>query len=540
MSGRGRSRGPGGVAAAFAVFAREFRLRRILLLGALLVGLAAPIIPRLQGQMGAHAADASIGAALLLGLLTCGVFALVLGSGAIARDLADGRLGFDFARPIPAFAIWAGRFGAALALLAASALLVIAPALLFGGELSHSPVLVQDIDWLANVSALGALALGLLGCVGLLFLTHAATVLFASRSVALGFDLAGLVAVGLLAGAAISRLHRAWARDALEAGWIALFALVLLALIAASLAQLLVGRTDLARGHRALSLALWGILLAGGLALEASSRWVVAADVLDLTRIDQLVASSRGAWFEVAGPARGRGDYEPRFLVDGATGRTVRLGALWRSDWFPLSFSADGRSAVWVEAEPGEGAGDLHRLDLRRTGSMPESLRVALPSPVRDLDLSPTGRWVAVLGFERLLVFEVSTGRLMAAVPLSGGAVYEGFRMAWVGPDRLRWFTKLPSDFPRPSDNPLPRIEIAELALPSGKPAKVGEIATEPLGFNWAVSANGGTVLVRDFAKSRRLLFDGATGASLGAIDGPRESFALLLSGNRIAVTGRT
>ena len=95
--------------AAVAVFLRELRLRRILLLGALLVGLAAPLVPRLQGQTGARAADASAGMALLLGFLTCNVFSLLLGSGAIARDLSEGRLGFDFVRPIPAFAIWAGR-----------------------------------------------------------------------------------------------------------------------------------------------------------------------------------------------------------------------------------------------------------------------------------------------------------------------------------------------------------------------------------------------------------------------------------------------
>src|SRR6185436_5877336 len=103
---------------------------------------------------------------------------------------------------------------------------------------------------------------------------------------ALVLDLAGLVAVGLLVNAALARLYRNWTQEAFTAGSIAYLAFFLVVLVGATLAQLLVGRTDLTRNHRGLSVALWVPLLLGALALDAASRWVVLPKAGDLLSAD--------------------------------------------------------------------------------------------------------------------------------------------------------------------------------------------------------------------------------------------------------------
>ena len=53
--------------------------------------------------------------------------AVVIGSSMLARDAANGRLGFLFSRPVPWPAIWAGKWAAALVLVAATGILAAIP-----------------------------------------------------------------------------------------------------------------------------------------------------------------------------------------------------------------------------------------------------------------------------------------------------------------------------------------------------------------------------------------------------------------------------
>ncbi|HEV7667700.1 MAG TPA: hypothetical protein VGS22_04185 [Thermoanaerobaculia bacterium] len=512
-----------------AIFAREFRLRRMLVLGALIIGFIGPVFLGLTGQI---AADSVSAVALLIGLLTCTLYALVLGSGAIARDLVDGRLGFDFVRPISGFSIWAGRIGAAVALLAISAVLVVAPALLFYPEPQSLP---STVVWFPSMDSMaGALAAGLLVCLTLLLLTHVVTVLFASRSASLVLDLAGLVAVGFWVNAALARLYRNWAQDAFTVGSISFLVLFLVVLIGATLAQLLVGRTDLARNHRALSIALWVPLLLGALALDAASRWVVSPKVGDLLSADIVSEAPAGSWFEVGGNLRHRGSLTGRFLIDAITGRVVRQGVS-RERWSSsTTFSRDGRIAAWLSDSPKET--EVRWTDLSASELKVEVAPISFAGVAEIPDLSPNGRWLAFRSDRRLLVFELRTGRLVNSVPITPD--WDALRIRWMAEDRLRFWSAGGN-----VDTSLePRISIAEIQVPGdpgkGAPVPVGRIPLPVHGYAWDVSRDGATVIVREnrTGTGRRNLFDGRTGAALGEINEGTRSGGFLLADGSVAI----
>jgi len=511
-----------------AIFARELRLRRMLLIGALAIGFIGPVFLGLSGQI---AADSVSAVALLIGLLTCIIYALVLGSGAFARDLVDGRLGFDFVRPVSGFSVWAGRIGAAVALLVASAVLVVAPALL----LYPGPHSLPSQGWFPSIdSTAGAVAAGLLVCLILLLLTHVVTVLFASRSAALVLDLAGLVAVGLWVNAALARLYRNWAQDAFTAGSISYLVLFLVVLIGATLAQLLVGRTDLTRNHRALSVALWVPLLLGALALDAVSRWVVSPKATDLLGADAVYQAPAGSWFEVGGNLRHRGSLGGLFLIDAATGRVVRQGVS-RERWaFSTTFSRDGRIAAWLADTPKET--EVRWTDLSASEPKVEVAPISVAGVAEVPALSPDGRWLAFRSDRRLLVFELRTGRLVNSVPITPD--WDALRIRWMAEDRLRFWSAGGN-----VDISLePRISIAEIQVPGdpgqGAPVPVGMIPLSVHGYAWDVSRDGATVIVREnrTATGRRNLFDGRTGAALGEINEGTRSGGFLLADGSVAI----
>lgn len=518
-----------------AVFAREFRLRRVLLIGAFAIGLMAQVIPRLQGQTGTGAAETAADAAVLLGMLTCSIFALVLGSGAVVRDLVDGRLGFDFVRPIGAFSIWAGRIGAAVTLLFTSALLVVAPSFLIVWLKGSFPP--KEVGYLLPTAGLGAtwtfLAI-LLGSLILLFLTHVGVLLFASRSAALGLDLAGLLAVGFLVWTALTRLYRTWAQDAFTIGAISYLVLFLIVLIGATLAQLLVGRTDLARSHRALSIALWVPLLLGALALDAVSRWVVSPKVQDLLGANAVYEAPAGSWFEVGGSLRNRGSLAGLFLIDAATGRVVRQGVS-RERWaFSTTFSRDGRIVAWLSDSPKET--EVRWTDLSASEPKVEVAPISVAGVAEVPALSPNGRWLAFRSDRRLVVFELRTGRLVHSVPITPD--WDALRIRWMAEDRLRFWSAGGN-----VDVSLePRISIAEIQVPgdAGKsaPVPVGSIPLSAHGYTWDVSRDGTTVNVREtkVGTGRWNLFDGRTGAALGEIHEGARSGGILLADGSVAI----
>ena len=458
----------------------------------------------------------------------------MIGLHTFVRPLADGRLGFDFVRPISGFAVWAGRFGAAVALLISSAILVVAPVVL--ADLLRSAAPLRGIDWFpTSLGMAGLIAIGLLACLLVLFLTHGIVVLFASRSALLALDFVGLAAVGLTVAAALERLFRNGAQEALAVGQISFFVFLLLVLMGASLIQLLVGRTDLARSHRALSIALWVPLLLGALALDAASRWVVSPKVSDLLRAEAVFEAPAGSWFAVGGNLRNRGDLAGWFLIDAATGRAVRQGVsrdIWPS-W--TVFSRDGRIAAWLSYSP-KGT-RVFWTDLAAPEPKVEIAPISFERMAEVPSLSPTGRWFAARSNGRLLVFDLQTGRLVASVPMSSN--WNAVRTAWIGADRLR-FWSMASDAPAPVSPH--RISIEEIEVPAepGTSAlPVGSIELASRGISWDVSRDGATLVVRQNGTGHREIFDGRTGEAVGVIDEARGSGGVFLRDGSLAIVVR-
>lgn len=512
-----------------AIFSREFRLRRILLVGALLVGVAAVVIPRLQGKSGSLANETAAQAALLLTLVTCALFAVVLGAGAVARDLSDGRLNFDFVRPTSTRAIWGGRFGAALLLLITSAVLILAPSLLLGGRFESPIVIVQGLD----ISPASFAVLAIFCGTFLLLAIHVGASLFASRSPWLGFDLAALCVTGLLVGSAISRLDRHGVRLVLAWGGIAFAVFATLILVLASYVQMSRGRTDLARGHRTLSVVLWSGLLLGAVALEATSRWAVTPKLGDLVNASEVLSAPRGDWFFIAGRVRGRGPYRASFLANAATGRSVRLPNGLHAGWLWASVSTDGSRAVWQALEGrGKTPYSIWGLDLTREGSRPEELLSGLPA-FWTIALSPTGRWCAITTDSRLLVFEFPIRRLVASFEVSSD-----LQTVWVGTDELRLFRRSPTG-PAVRAGDLVRVEISEVKLPLRQVKSLAVIEDTAIGNAWGASVDGSTVVLSEHGKTGRRLFDAVTGAELARIALPENSNSAYLSDGTLVVFNR-
>ncbi|HTG32374.1 MAG TPA: hypothetical protein VLB76_05545 [Thermoanaerobaculia bacterium] len=416
-----------------AVFGREVAERRMLALLAFGLGLVPLAAPWMPGVGRENPAELRSALALVLGLGLSAVTAILLGGSVISRDLAERRLGFYFSRPLAGWEIWAGKLAAAAALTLGSALLVLLPTALLSGVPGPRslglPIAATPWDFLA----LGICLLELI------LLSHAGGVILRARSAWVALDLAGAGVFAILGWEAFRRLLFTGAF--IPAQWVAqaLALLMLAGLLAAGAVQVTGGRTDPRRGHRVLSLTLWGLLLAGGLAAQGYARWVLAAAPEDLGPVHQ-VKTSPGSWIGVCGwnPRR---RFEPCFLVDVPTGHFVRARpALDRGEARLFArFSDDGRWAVWLEPEEGAGKGgplQLNRLDLQSPDAFRFQANIWYPSPPASLVLSPDGSQVAAIQEGRIVVDEIATGNRLAATP--SPRFDEPASLEFAGPGRLR------------------------------------------------------------------------------------------------------
>lgn len=477
---------------AVAVLRREISERRLLFAGAAMLGLlplAAPLLPggyaELRGDM-----------ALFLGRILSGVLALVLGATVVSRDLAEGRLGFYFSRPLAGGALWTGKFAGAALLACACGLLAAIPGWLAAGAPADSFDLGRLFSWgLAVLS--------------LLFLAHAAGVLLRERSAWLLLDFLAACAVLMLIGAArtSSRITGTGIFEQILVPGTAFAAAVL---AGASAVQLLAGRTDLRRSRRLLSLCLWPPLLAGAAALAAYSYRAVQAEPQDLVQAKAMVAAPAGPWVAVTGPVAGLPDYQPGLLIDTRSGRSVLLPETiayigqWHS---PPAFSADGRRAVWTAGNTRQYT--VLSLDLDRPGAKPVVLPVTGDGFSPRLSLSPDGRYLAQINDGRLTVDDLAAGRLVASLDLhSSPRSQETFRFP--GGRVLRLFSsRLSEDDPEGVWN----LRIQDLDLQTGRLSSP-RILEQPDPPRFMPSADGRRLLVWGEAGLLRL-HDGATGQKL-------------------------
>lgn len=521
-----------------AVFEREIVERRLLAAAALLLGLvplATPLLPGL-GQRGGP----EVRSATALALALCFTFglALILGASVVARDLAERRLGFYFSRPIGGWAVWSGKLAAAFVLALGAGVLILLPAVAVERRLDIGGVLgARLIPFSTFPSTTVSVLLWVAAVLLVVLLSHAAGVALRSRSPWLLLDFAAFGIVGWLAWAAARKLIFAGAVGPSVKATSGLLIAGLLALTAAGAHQVLGGRTDLRRGHRLLSLTLWGALLAACFAAQGYASWVLAAEPEDLNKVYVTAAASRGPWISISGPAAHRAEYYPEFLLNVSSGRFARLQTPV-SFWTPPRFSADGRWAVWME--PREGAlhsapFELLRLDLRDPDLRPESTRMTYSEPVSHFAVSADGSRVAVAAGRRLTLEAVPSGRLLASAELPREIFRYQDSLRFVDSDHVQIFG---SDlFSADAAVEPAAFEVGEMKAAGGGIVRTARIeqVTEP-----EVSGDGTRILARRRSDQRWLVFDAGTGAVIAELPpaGKRSRASFLADGRIALVTG--
>ena len=504
-----------------AVTRREIVERRNVWVAAGVASLIPIVFPLVPGMQDEPAREVQAIAAFALAGAFCAGLAIVLGASVVGRELADRRLGFYFSRPLSAVAIWAGKFFGALLLMFGSALLVLLPATLLGRAALLQPE--ETLPILLLVAAASVLAL---------FVIHALGLWFRSRSLLFVLDwaLAGATAVAVAAAArALAREH---ATEALWRGLSAFAVIAFAGFVAGAFASVTRGRTDIRAAHRALSAALWGIVLTGAFLFALYSRWVLAATPRDLVAVEEIDAAPRGNWVKVSGTARARGHYRPTFLLNTATGVSRKLeqpGGSW-----PIAFSRDGKRAVWLEGA-GQPPFALHTLDLEDPAGKPIRTKLLFDSRWISLCLSPDGKRIATLGRKGgethplVSVYEIASGRLIGSAPVAGAS-----QLFFSTPDVVRVYSAAnqPRDVERDA-------VIAEFDLSAKKIETTGRIEAVSGPVILRGEPSGRRILVYESRKKQIRLHDGRTGQALGVLSSGESITsrrAVFLSDGRIAV----
>jgi hypothetical protein len=491
---------------ALLIAMREVRGRRAVLGAALVAGLVPLLSPLLPGVAAGGAAEAREVMAGILSLSLGLLMALVLGASALSSDLAENRLGFDFARPVGALSIWTGRLAAAVGVTALAMVIVLIPVTLVRGRLpSGLGAGAPPAQWLAFGAAL-LLAVGL---------AHVAGVAIRSRSRWLALDLAGLVVVTLLVASAVRRFHEAFALQTANAAILVAALAAIPALWMASAIQVVRGRTDIVLGHRAQSIALWSMMGALGLGLSGYSIWFVAVGVNDLAYVWPPTPALAGPWLTLAGRAAGRPGLVAQFLFDPESGRSLRVGPTdFGRQANELVFSRDGRRAVWYHREhASDPTISVTIVDL--DGPVPKlgatSIELELLMTVRPA-LSPSGARLATLQGHSLSVHDLASGQILAAVTL--GDVEQDWvhrYVTFVDENRVRVYSlkKRLTEY---------ELEIDRRALTSWTGPEFGNGS-----FSIRWRADHERVILHESNAAGVVLLDGRTGATIARLGPPDE-----------------
>ena len=431
-----------------------------------------------------------------LGTVMVFTAAMLTGTSVIARDLAEGRLGFFLARPLPWWSIWGGKMLAAFVLTFTTGAIVLGPTALSG-------------DWRLPAGAwwMQILVPGLVALIGSM---HVVAVGYRARSGWFAADLAMATALGWLVARTFRRLM-VWGVDAghvdyaAAALWILAFAVVV-----AGAAQVGQGRGDIRRGHRVLSIVLWSLLTPAVLAYAAWGTWVGRFAPADLRTVDSAWPSPDGSWIAVAGRTRWPRPetFTPTVLMDAAAQRFLRVGGA-PSVRGPV-FSEDVRRAVWV-AEAWTDTPRLMAADLR---SNPPSLsRVPLPVPpgsIVSVGLSADGENVAVVQRSQAAVFKLGSAQALAVAPV---------RASWWRPivfarDGRAHVLSGPADPLSPGV-----LDVTVLDPATGKAATTGHIPTRGYAFErWGADAARVAVVHSQARRPSLTLHDGSTGTLIATL----------------------
>ena len=273
---------------------RELAGKRFVLYAAIAIAVLSVLVPFVPGvSVHNQTRDVITAGSLILATFFTLAVSAILGASIVGRDVAAGRMSFFFALPVTAPAIWFGKILAALLLIAASFLIVVAPAYLAGAPPTN--VWSGDLRMLlAGVAVAAAVVF---------FGAHAVGTMIRSRS--------GLIAADFVAAAAAAALVRLMTRPLAEAGaHVALQRLLLYMLlgalavaIAAGAWQLADGRGDRRRSHAAFSRAFWSGIAVVLLLGAGFLGWILSAAPRDIlpNRHSLLDQPGRGAWAVLTG-----------------------------------------------------------------------------------------------------------------------------------------------------------------------------------------------------------------------------------------------
>ena len=455
--------------------------------------------------------------------------ALLMGGSVISRDLADGRLAFYFSRPVPWWSIAGGKLAAGLVMSIVAPIAAVLPAVLF----DWNPA--KDAEGLGQLLTGGSLALMLTLLLGLVCFGHVAGVVYRARSTwaAADFVLLGLcVWGGVWLFYAFKRLGLVLSHPPASL-WTLLPVFLLVAAVpfAASAVHVAVGRSDMQRGHRALSITFWaGVLvwLAVLLGLLVRERAVTPAA---LATRSVWGAAPDGRLIGISG-STGRGG--AAFAYDTASGRALRLGL---ASWPALS--ADGRHVAWLEEPPfwrrdrttevqlarlGDGGFDVEPVELASRLSQEGSISLAL---------APQADRLAVVQQRTLSLFELPSGRAISSSSASDG---DWVAAAFLPDGQLRTFRRVRPAVGPPGAGTVPgRIEV--VSLKGGVP----ESATRLTAVGHALlcsPADGDLVLLQE-PPNRYSLHDPRTGRlvrTFSGEDGFQVGSARLLEDGAVAL----
>ncbi len=516
-----------------AVAVREVRQRRSVLAAALVAGFVALAVPAFSALGRRDVREARELAALVFAAAFAFAVALVTGGGMVTRELVERRHSFLFSRPLSAAAIWGGKVVAAWLLAVGSAVAVLLPAAALSGGLH---LLGAVAPWGDAAVTLGIAAVALLTLVGF---SHAGALMVRSRvSWLLAADVGAAGVVTSVVALALRSLLLAYALDAVTVAGVAVATALLVAPLVAGLVQVSLGRTDVRRGHRALSATLWAIL--GGIAalIAGYAHWVQSVSVHDVTWIEGLTLAPSGEWTFLTGTSGARGDYEAMFLLDTESGRAIKVGAPGRW-WSQAQFSRDGTRAVWLSPPAGlaDPVRDLMTVDLTEPDPRPKATPVTIAERgLEILGLSPDGRSVCIRTGTTVSVTELASGRVLASARLPGD----------IGAVRALWGTTevvgLAAWNPGPANRDQADMRLFELDVRRRSVTETGRIAgVERRGF-WflAFDPERGRILTRVGARSAGAieLHDARTGsrlATLASSDNASLFWATFLAGGRLA-----
>ncbi|MGA7616622.1 MAG: hypothetical protein WBX15_15725 [Thermoanaerobaculia bacterium] len=487
---------------------REIVDRKLLFLGASLCALMVVLTPLLPGTHGYRPLDVMTVAGLAVSALFAAGTAVVLGAGAIARDLSERRMSFYFARPASAFSIFAGKALATLVITFAVGLIIPIIPTIFGrglldmvGSTAHYSTLLSDAIHGSAVLPMLIFASSLFGCAAdlivLVALAQYTGLAFRSRSAVVLLDLAVVVtfATAVWLSARPLLLNRAYGATA----WLVVATIVALVVVLFTgvLEGLRRGRTDLRRNHLAASVTI-AILLAiwAGVSFAWVS-WIKTVVPSDLVWSSVLPNVSGGPWIGVEGYSSGRFDYHPEFLVDVDSGRALRLSAAGR-----ISISADGSTAAYWRAEsPGSHALRLEMIDL----SSGERSATTITVPENDLNaqiIRSDGKAVAwIEAAKTLQVFDPSREKTVAVIRLDDPGPSRFF-LSFLNPSTVRVYQGDRDDHWNVFDADLVHRTLALQDSFTGRPRQIAKdgrvllLAEPDLGSaRWEIRERNGSIL---------------------------------------------